>query len=283
MDPPNKGKRYPAEVYTRDEINSVLDQCSRRGSAGLRTRALIVLLWRSGLRIAEALALEVKDIDLEHGTVTVLHGKGDRRRMAGIDAQAIAVVERWLERRRQLGIRRGAPVFCTISRPSMGLPMHSSVVRETFKDLAARAGLEKRFHPHGLRHTFASELAEEGVDLRKIQRQLGHSELATTAHYIDHLMPWDVIRAIHERPAWSDWTTHTDDADAIQALTAEEQNLVDEIVRSALRRVVSREHVEASPPAGQGDRTAVRTAPASAPPTRQRQAGAARAARPLSR
>jgi site-specific recombinase XerD len=204
MDPPNKGKRYPAEVLTRDELNRLLAACSRRGSAGLRTRALIVLLYRTGLRIAEALALEPKDIDLVTGIVTVLHGKGDRRRLVGIDAQAIAVLEQWLARRRELGIRSG-PVFCTISQPRPGRRMHSSVVRECFKDLAVRAGIEKRVHPHGLRHTHASELAGEGIELRVIQRQLGHKDLATTAHYIDHLTPWDVVHAIQQRP---EWVTH---------------------------------------------------------------------------
>ena len=202
MDAPNKGKTYPAEPLTREEVGALLAACSRRGSAGLRTRALIVLLYRTGLRISEALDLEVKDIDLGAGTVTTLHGKGDRRRTVGMDAQAQAVLEQWLARRRELGLRGGI-VFCVITHgPRLGGRQHSSVVRETLKDLAVKAGIDKRVHPHGLRHTHAVEIAREGVPLHIIRRQLGHANLGTTARYIDHLSPQDVIDAIHHRPAW---------------------------------------------------------------------------------
>lgn len=203
MEPPNKGRTFPAELLTRDEISRLLGACSRRGSAGLRMRALIVLLYRSGLRISEALDLEVKDIDRDHGTVTVLHGKGDRRRTVGIDAQALAVVEDWLDRRRELGLPRGGLVFCILSRgPRFGARQYASVVRVALKRAAEQAGIEKRVHAHGLRHTHAAELAREGVPLHVIRRQLGHADLGTTARYIDHLTPQDVIDAIHQRPAW---------------------------------------------------------------------------------
>ena len=203
MKPANAGHTYPAEVLTRDEVNRLLSACGR-GSAGLRTRALITLLYRSGLRVAEALALRPKDLDLINGTVTVLHGKGNRRRTVGVDAQALAVVQLWLDRRRSLAIGPAAPVFCTITQPNPGKEMYSSVVREAFKDLAVKAGIDKRVHPHGLRHTHASELAREGMPIHLIQRQLGHSDLATTARYVDHLTPWEVIDAIRNRPSWSD-------------------------------------------------------------------------------
>ena len=81
--------------------------------------------------------------------------------------------------------------------------MHSAVVRECFKDLARRAGIEKRVHPHGFRHTHASELAREGVPLHIIRAQLGHQDLATTARYVDHLAPWEVIDAIRNREGWT--------------------------------------------------------------------------------
>ena len=202
MKPANAGHTYPAEVLTREEVNRLIAACSPRGNAGLRTRALITLLYRSGLRVAEALALRPKDIDLIVGTVTVLHGKGNRRRTVGVDAQALAVVQLWLDRRRALGIGPTAPVFCTITKPNPGKEMYSSVVREAFKDLAVKAGIDKRVHPHGLRHTHASELAREGVPLHVIRRQLGHQDLATTARYIDHLTPWEVIDAIRSRENW---------------------------------------------------------------------------------
>lgn len=204
MKPANYGQKYPAEILTRAEIGRLLAVCSRRGHAGVRNRALIVVMWRAGLRIAEALALRVKDVDLDAGTITVLHGKGNRRRIVGIDPEALAVIERWIVRRRELGIGPGSPLFCTISGDTRGRPVKDSCVREALKDLAAKAGIEKRVHPHGLRHTHAAELAHEGVPVHVIRRQLGHSSLATTERYIDHLSPMDVIEAMRKR----DWARH---------------------------------------------------------------------------
>jgi site-specific recombinase XerD len=204
MKPANFGQKYPAEVLSRQEVGELLAACSRRGPTGLRNRALIVVMWRAGLRVAEALALYPKDVDLDAGTIAVLHGKGDRRRLAGMDAQAGAVVDAWLSRRRELGIGRGAPLFCAISVGSRGRPLRSAYVRETMKLLARKAGIEKRVHPHGLRHTCAAELALEGVPVHVIRRQLGHASLATTERYIDHLMPMDIVGAMQLRQ----WLSH---------------------------------------------------------------------------
>lgn len=204
MKPSNAGRKYPAEVLSREEVGRLLAACSRRGAAGVRNRALIVVMWRAGLRVKEALDLHRKDIDLQAGTITVLHGKGDRRRTVGIDPQAAAVIEQWIFRRRALGIGPASPLFCTISRPRPGRRMHDSCVRETLKDLARKAGIEKRVHPHGLRHTHAAELAREGVPVHIIRRQLGHGSLATTERYIDHLSPTDVISVMQQRA----WATH---------------------------------------------------------------------------
>lgn len=208
MAPLNKGKTYPPEVLTREEVSALIGACSRTGSAGLRNRALIAVLYRSGLRISEALALQPKDIDLASGAVAVLHGKGDKRRTVGIDQQAVAVLENWLERRRRLGINGAAPIFCVLERGKLGAPMYSSYVRNSLKRLGRVAGIEKRVHPHGLRHTFASELAMEGVPLHVIRRLLGHNSLAVTARYIEHLAPWEVIQAIRLRPDWSGPSQH---------------------------------------------------------------------------
>lgn len=204
VEPANKGKKYPAETLTPDEVRRLMAGFGR-GHAGIRNRALTGVMVRSGLRVAEALALEVKDVDLARGTIQVLHGKGDRRRVVGIDAQTGALVQLWLDRRRKLGIR-GAPLFCVFSQGSKGRELSSAYVREAFKEAAQRAEIEKRVHPHGLRHTFASELAREGVPLHIIRKLLGHGDLATTARYVDHLAPWEAIDVIRARQ-W-DHLTH---------------------------------------------------------------------------
>src|SRR6185312_6874794 len=178
--PPNYGLKFPAEVLTPDEVNRLINACPRRGPSGLRNRALIVLLWRSGLRCSEALSLYPKDVDADNGLLNVLRGKGGKRRAVGIDPMALAVLERWLEKRRQLGISTYAPLFCTIAHDELGgpgRPLRSAYVRSMFKRVGRRAGIAKRVHPHGLRHTHAFELAQEGVPVHQIQVQLGHSSL----------------------------------------------------------------------------------------------------------
>lgn len=86
--PTNKGRKYPAEILTPDEVLGLLRAASNRTPTGIRNRALIAILYHGGLRLGEALALRPKDIDLDRGTVTVLHGKGDRRRTVGLDPGA---------------------------------------------------------------------------------------------------------------------------------------------------------------------------------------------------
>ncbi len=197
--PPNYGMKLPAEILTPAEIRRLLDACARRGPSGLRNRALIVVLWRGGLRSAEALALELRDVDQEAGTVTIRHGKGNRRRVVGLDPPAFAVLERWLAVRRELGIPRGAPVFCMITNGNRGRPMGAAYWREAIKKLGVKAGIEKRVHSHGLRHTHAVELMREGVPLLVIQRQLGHSSLQITQRYLDHLEPGEVVATMQAR------------------------------------------------------------------------------------
>jgi site-specific recombinase XerD len=213
--PPNYGKRYPVEPLTHGEIWRLLGACSRHGSAGIRNRALIVTLWRAGLRVGEALALFPKDVDLELGVIHILHGKGDRARSVGIDPPALALVERWLARRRELGIGPSRPLFCTITTGALGRPVQSSCVREMLKDLARKAGIERRVHPHALRHTHAAELARESVPVHVIRRQLGHLSLDTTARYVDHITPLEVIATMRARP----WPTHGPEPSASLAAT----------------------------------------------------------------
>ena len=116
-------------------------------------------------------------------------------RVIGLDAGAFALVERWLDRRKTLGLNCTVPLFCTLD----GKPLDTSYVRHAMKRLAKRAGIEKRVHPHGLRHTHAAELAREGVPMNVIQAQLGHSSLATTSRYLAHVAPQQVVEAMQAR------------------------------------------------------------------------------------
>jgi site-specific recombinase XerD len=193
--PANKGRRLPAELLSGEEVRALLRACSSRAPTGIRNGALIAALYRGGLRISEALALLPKDVDPTQGTLTVLHGKGDRRRAVGMDPAAFALLERWMDRRRALGLSGRRPVFCTLA----GEPLDSSYVRRLLPRLAAKAGVEKRVHAHGLRHAHAAELAAEGVPVNVVQQQLGHGSLATTDRYLRHIAPAERVAAMQQR------------------------------------------------------------------------------------
>jgi site-specific recombinase XerD len=193
--PANAGNTYPAEILTPEEVRALITMCSNRAPTGIRNRALIVVLYRGGVRISEALTLFPKDLDRMAGTVTVLHGKGGKRRTIGLDLTAFSVVERWLDTRKSIGIDGRKPVFCTLA----GQPLKSAYVRALLPRLAHKAGIEKRVHAHGLRHTHAAELAAERMPLNLVQAQLGHANLAVTSRYLDHIAPTQLIEAMRSR------------------------------------------------------------------------------------
>ena len=196
FNPANKGKKYPAETFSRDEIDRLLRQCSTSSPTGVRNRALIIILWRGGLRVSEALALMPKDIDLVKGTIRVLHGKGDKARVVGIDEQACEMIRKWIEVRKTYGLKSSSPLLCTLK----GTQMHSSYIRELCARLRDKAGLDKRVHAHGFRHTHSYELHfEEGAPIKLIQEQLGHSRLDTTATYLNHISPKERIEHMRKR------------------------------------------------------------------------------------
>jgi len=192
-----RGRRFAPEVLTPDEVWRLLDACGS-GPASVRNRALIAVLYRSGLRITEALSLYPKDVDLERdsgGAIRVLRGKGGRSRLVGLDGGAIAMLKQWLDQRGFRGWNGTHALFCLRD----GRPMPSSYVRVLLPRLGRKAGIEKRVHAHGLRHTHAAELRSEGVDVGIISKQLGHRSIATTARYLDHIAPYAVVEAIGAR------------------------------------------------------------------------------------
>lgn len=167
--PRNKGLHYPADPPTVQEIVAVMREAGT-DRHGARLRALIVVLWRGGLRIQEALALSERDLDPQRGSVLVRHGKGDRRREIGMDAWGWEQLRPWLAARAQLP---AGPLFCVIDGATRGRPWSGAGVRCEFRRLAAQAGVRRRFAPHQLRHAHAVELAREGISLNIIQRQFG--------------------------------------------------------------------------------------------------------------
>ncbi len=127
--------------------------------------------------------------------MALLHGKGDKARVAIIDAQAAAELSAWLAVRKGLGLNGHKPIFCTLR----GKPISTAQVREMLPRRGKKAGITKRVHAHGLRHTGASELAQEGVSLVDIQQQLGHSSAATTDRYLHQLNPVARVERLRSR------------------------------------------------------------------------------------
>lgn len=193
----NKGEKLPVEPLTPAEMNALL-KANNKGVSGLRNRALIVLGWRAGLRCSEALSLMTKDLDAANHTIRVLHGKGDKARIVGLDETSWVVLEQWLSARTNLGFNGKTPVFCTLQ----GKALNSRYIRALMNRLATDAAIEKRVHFHGLRHTHAFELANEGTPLHIVQQQLGHANLAVTSRYISHLNPQETVNRMKAR-CWS--------------------------------------------------------------------------------
>jgi integrase/recombinase XerD len=191
MTPPNKGRRYPAEILEPAEVQALLDQLSRKSVTGIRNRALVTLLYRSGLRVSEIIALRPSDIDLKKHTLRILHGKGDKATTRGFHPSATDALARWIDTRKSLGLRNG-PLFTT----HQGGQLSDQYVRNLLHHLASKADLGKRVHPHGLRHSYAVSLERAGLTVTEISKLLGHSSISVTSRYLDHLTNGAAVEAL---------------------------------------------------------------------------------------
>jgi integrase len=195
--PRNKGLRYPADPPKVEEIIAVM-RAAGDGAHGRRLRGLIVVLWRSGLRIQEALSPGEADLDQRRGSLLVRHGKGGRRREVGMDAWGWEQLQPWLETRLEFPV---GPLFCIVSGPTRGRHWANAAARADLRRTAAIAGVRRRFAPHQLRHAHAVEMAREGVPPIVIQRQLGHSNLGITSVYLQGIDNAEIIETVHARRA----------------------------------------------------------------------------------
>ncbi len=188
---PRLGRRLPS-FLPKDEATQLLDAGPAVGAAGLRDRALVELLYASGLRVAECCGLDVDDLDEGRRTVRVL-GKGDKERVVPVGETALEALAAYLAMR---GRARGA-----LFRNARGGRLTTRSALRIVKGVARRAGLGQRVTPHTLRHSFATHMLGEGADLRLIQELLGHSRLSTTQRYT-HVSPEHLMRvydATHPR------------------------------------------------------------------------------------
>jgi site-specific recombinase XerD len=158
----------------------------------------MVILWRAGFRIHEALELTEGDLEEARGALLVRRGKGGRRREVGMDGWAWEQLQPWLELRRRLPV---GPLLCVVAGSTRGRHWSSAAARAQLRRVAAAAGVRRRFAPHQLRHAHAVEMAREGVPLIVIQRQLGHSDLGITSVYLQGIDSGEIIDTVHARRA----------------------------------------------------------------------------------
>ena len=180
---PKREKRLP-DVLSQAQVEQLIAQAAIGTSPALALRdtALIELLYGAGLRIAEVVAITLADLQLGRGEVKVT-GKGDKQRVALFGAPCIRALESYLS--------GGRPALAALATPSTsalflnrnGGALGERGARARLDDIARAAGLPEAFHPHTLRHSFATHLLDGGADLRVVQELLGHESLGTTQVY----------------------------------------------------------------------------------------------------
>lgn len=201
--PTNRGQRFAAEPLTVAELAQLRDRIPRRSSSGKRMRALVAVMYGAGLRLQETLDLMPRDIDLDGCQVRVRDGKGGKARVSGLLHGTCADLQLWMEERERLGMTRQDPVFAAYSVGKVGKPLDPREVRKMLSRAGTRAGIDKRVHPHGLRHSHAVRMQELGLPLTTIQAQLGHASLDSTATYLAKLTNAEAVAAVSSLPAWT--------------------------------------------------------------------------------
>jgi integrase/recombinase XerD len=193
VDVPRAGRPLPKALSKSDAL-ALVESADLSRPRGVRDRALLELLYATGMRASECLALRLDDLNLTAGYV-VCTGKGSKQRLVPVGAEALTRVRLYLRDVRPLYARRR-----DVGRLFLN-PRGGALSRQSLWTIVGRAamtaGLRKRVSPHVLRHSFASHLLEGGADLRSVQVMLGHADIATTQIYT-HL-PTSALRRMYER------------------------------------------------------------------------------------
>ena len=193
LESPRPPRRLPRTLSIED-VAALVESPDLSAPEGLRDRAMLELLYASGLRASECLALRLEDLNFAAGYVTAT-GKGNRQRLVPVGAQALKWVERYATTSRPALVKRGDPGALFVNR--YGRPLSRQALWMVIKRAGRRAGVRSAVSPHTLRHSFASHLLERGADLRSVQAMLGHADIATTQIYT-HL-PSSAVRAMYRK------------------------------------------------------------------------------------
>ncbi len=193
LETPHGWKRLP-KTLSAAEVEALLHQPDPGSAIGLRDKAMLELLYASGLRVSELVGLRLRDINLERGFLIVI-GKGSKERAVPIGEAAVASLETYLDRSRHqlLGGRESDYVFISSQRRVITRQMFW----ERIKFYAAKAGISSPVSPHTLRHSVATHLLDNGADLRAVQAMLGHSDISTTQIYTH--VSRERLKKVHEK------------------------------------------------------------------------------------
>jgi integrase/recombinase XerD len=164
-----------------EEVDQLLEQPDVATPRGLRDKALIQVLYATGLRVSELIALRAGDLNLEEGYLTCI-GKGDKQRMVPLGHEAIDWVRRYIRDGRPALLRKKSSPWLFVNARDGG-PLSRVGFWKVLKAYGKSAGLTRTLSPHVLRHSFATHLLDRGADLRMIQVMLGHADLSTTQIY----------------------------------------------------------------------------------------------------
>jgi integrase/recombinase XerD len=189
---------YLPETLNAPEMERLLDGVRETDPLGLRDRAMLELLYASGLRVSELCNARLENLNLGEGMIRVI-GKGNKSRLVPVGSKACEAIHRYLstERPTLVGTRTGAEIFLSVR----GKKLTPQRIWQLLKQYAARAGLESNVYPHLLRHSFATHLLAGGADLRIIQEMLGHADISTTQIYthVDRTQLKKVHKKFHPR------------------------------------------------------------------------------------
>ncbi len=176
-----KTNRALPDVLSFEEIEKIIAQIDRSTPEGARNKAILETLYSCGLRVSEAAALRISQLYTDLGFIRVL-GKGDKERLIPIGKEAVKYLNSYLkEVRVHIAVKPGFEDIVFLNR--RGQQLSRVMIFLIIKDLAAKAGIEKKVSPHTFRHSFATHLIEGGANLRAVQEMLGHENITTTEIY----------------------------------------------------------------------------------------------------
>jgi integrase/recombinase XerD len=193
VETPRGWQRLP-KTLSGGEVESLLGQPDRATPLGLRDRAMLELLYATGLRVSELVGLQRDNVNLERGYVVVI-GKGSKERAVPLGDVAAATVRSYLERSRPLLLKGGETDALFIS--SRRRQITRQMFWERIRHYVRKAGITRPVSPHTLRHSFATHLLDNGADLRSVQAMLGHADISTTQIYTH--VSRERLKQIHEK------------------------------------------------------------------------------------